>query len=314
MVGSEEREERRSWPCSCSGGWWGRSRFPVARWIVVSVTKEKAGELKRQMEEIATASGLDPGCGSSARRRPGRVDVGHGYARYPERRIGGAGHASGFDECVDRRAWLLSERNRDLVNGMRSATSARDGRFMALSIMGDAPIHAGDLSNANTIRPWRFTCTSRTPDCELDDVAAWHAANPGLAAGSSRLSYMQDEARRVLASAGRSSELPGARSEPSHRPRPGTMIVLARRTGKPVSRTILPARDGECRDRIRPGRLGEHDRARGGMAPVGAARMSGARSRRPRTCARTGRGGWGRGVVCPTWSNTGRGGAVRRAV
>ena len=39
----------------------------------------------------------------------------------------------------------------------------------------------------------------QAPDgCALDDEAAWHAANPGLHAGIKSLTYMQDEARRVL--------------------------------------------------------------------------------------------------------------------
>ena len=50
-----------------------------------------------------------------------------------------AGHASGFDDALIDELGLLGERDRALVNGLRTSTSAKDGRFLAISIMGDAP-------------------------------------------------------------------------------------------------------------------------------------------------------------------------------
>ena len=44
-----------------------------------------------------------------------------------------------------------------------------------------------------------FTYTQAPEDCDLDDEAAWAAANPGIAAGIKSLAYMRDEARRVIA-------------------------------------------------------------------------------------------------------------------
>ena len=49
-----------------------------------------------------------------------------------------AGHGSGFDDAVIDEIGLFQERDRELVNGMRSSTSAKDGRFIALSIQGTA--------------------------------------------------------------------------------------------------------------------------------------------------------------------------------
>jgi phage terminase large subunit-like protein len=46
----------------------------------------------------------------------------------------------------------------------------------------------------------RFIEHAAPPDAALDDVSAWHAANPGLADGIKSLSYMRDAARRALAS------------------------------------------------------------------------------------------------------------------
>ena len=80
-----------------------------------------------------------------------------------------------------------------------TATSARDGRFMALSIHGDAPFTAEMIQRRDD--PGCAVHLYQAPDdAELDDPAAWHAANPGLKAGIKSLAYMQDESRRVLLS------------------------------------------------------------------------------------------------------------------
>ena len=104
---------------------------------VVSVTKEKAGELKRQCEEIAAASGLR-GLRFLRSPAPGRIEgpMGTVDVLAAER---SSGHASGFDDAIIDELGILKERDRDLVNGMRAATSARDGRFVALTIYGDGP-------------------------------------------------------------------------------------------------------------------------------------------------------------------------------
>ena len=49
------------------------------------------------------------------------------------------GTRAGSDESIVDELGLLHARDREFVNGMRSAISARDGRFMALSIRGDIP-------------------------------------------------------------------------------------------------------------------------------------------------------------------------------
>ena len=170
--------------------------FPGYRAGVVSVNREKAGELKRQMQEIAEASGLD-GLRFLRSPTPGRVESATGTVDILSADKS-AGHASGFDESIVDELGLLHERDRDLVNGMRTAISARDGRFIALSIMGDAPFTREMVERRDD--PGVAVHLYQAPeDCELDDPAAWHAANPGLKAGIKSLSYMRDESRRVLA-------------------------------------------------------------------------------------------------------------------
>ena len=161
---------------------------------VVSITGEKANELKAQMEAIATASGLD---GLTFRRSPAP-----GHILSPSGRVDilaadkSAGHASGYDDSLVDEIGLLAERDRELVNGMRSAISAKNGRFIALSIQGAAPFTQEMLDRAG--QPGIAVHHYTAPDgCELDDPDAWAAANPGLAVGIKSLDYMADEARRV---------------------------------------------------------------------------------------------------------------------
>ena len=103
---------------------------------VVSLSKEKAGELKRQVEAIATASGVKglkflrtaaPGITS----RWGAVDI---LASGND-----AGAASGFDCSIVDEIGLMKESDRALINGMRSAVSAKRGRFISLSVYGSGP-------------------------------------------------------------------------------------------------------------------------------------------------------------------------------
>ena len=162
---------------------------------VCSVNREKAGELKTQMEQIAEASGLD-GLVWKRSPAPGRVESSTGAVDVlcADR---SAGHASGFDDAIVDELGLFQEKDRALVNGMRSSTSAKDGRFIALSIQGDAPFTKELIERADD--PAVAVHLYRSPEgCTLDDPEAWAAANPGIAAGIKSSRYMEDEARRVL--------------------------------------------------------------------------------------------------------------------
>ncbi len=145
------------------------------------------------MEAIASASALD---GLVFRRSPapGRVESPTGSVDILSTDKS-AGHASGLDDAIIDESGLFQERDRALVNGMRSSTSAEDGRFIALSIQGDAPFTKELIDRADD--PAVALHLYRGPDgCPLDDPAAWSAANPGIAAGIKSLGYMRDEARR----------------------------------------------------------------------------------------------------------------------
>ena len=160
---------------------------------VCSVSRAKASELWMQCQQIADASGLD---GLLFRKVPraitsssGRIDI--LSADKP------AGHASGFDDAIIDELGLIPERGRELVAGLRSSVSARDGRFMALSIQGDSPFTTEMLQRKGSPGTAIHHYTAPA-DCRIDDESAWHAANPGIAIGIKSLAYMRHEARRVL--------------------------------------------------------------------------------------------------------------------
>ncbi len=161
---------------------------------VASVNRDKSAELWLQAEAVAKASGLEairfgkvPRCMVSPWGEVSFLSADKS-----------AGHASGFDDSVIDDLGLFVERDRGLVNGMRSALGARNGRFIALSIMGDAPF-TRELVERRAESDVAVHLYQAPADAPLDDVAAWHAANPGLAAGIKSMAYMEAEARRALA-------------------------------------------------------------------------------------------------------------------
>ena len=161
---------------------------------VASVSREKASELWAQMEAIAGASGLDgirfgkvPRCAVS---RWGKVDF-----LSADRT---AGHASGYDVALADEMGLYPEKGRALVAGLLSSTSAKDGRLIAISVMGDSPLTAELVQRRDD--PSVVVHAYHAPaGCALDDPKAWDAANPGIAEGIKSKSYMADMARRAAA-------------------------------------------------------------------------------------------------------------------
>ena len=170
----------------------GPLRFEGWRGGVCSVSREKSLELKMQVQAIADASGL----GDVKVWRAPVVESSTGRLDFLSADKS-AGAASGFDDSLIDELGLLHERDRELVNGMRSAISARDGRFICISIMGRSPFTRELVEQ----RDDPSTCVhlyQADRDATLNDEAAWRASNPGLGTIKS-LTYMQDEARRVLA-------------------------------------------------------------------------------------------------------------------
>ena len=172
----------------------GPLRVPGWRGAIASVSKEKAGELRNQVAAIAAASGLSE---IVVRRSPypGRILSATGSLETlaADRT---AGHSSSFDLVVIDETGLMAERSRELLAGLRSSVSAKGGRIVHISVRGDSPLFAEVLDNPATVA----RVFAALEGCPIDDQAAWHAANPGIAAGIKQLGYMAHEVNRVRGS------------------------------------------------------------------------------------------------------------------
>ena len=161
------------------------------RGAIASVSKEKAAELRAQVQAIAEASGLS-GLTFRASPYPGKVLSATGSLEVlsSDRT---AGHSSSFDLVIVDECGLMPERARELLGGLRSSVSAKGGRVVHISIRGDSPLFAEVLNNPATAAH----VYAAPDDCAIDDREAWHAANPGIAAGIKQLGYMAQEVNRI---------------------------------------------------------------------------------------------------------------------
>ena len=168
----------------------GPLRRPGWRGAIASITKEKASELRRQVAEIAEASNLDIRIRRSP--YPGIIESSTGSldTLSADRT---AGHASGYDLVIVDETGLFPLRARDLLAGLRSSVSARAGKIRHISIRGDSMLFREILENPAVVS---HVYAAADDDCEIDDEAAWYAANPGLGAIKA-LSYMRAEVARV---------------------------------------------------------------------------------------------------------------------
>ena len=211
---------------------------------VCSISREKAGELRAQCEAIAKASGLKKLRFWRARTSPA-ITSEHGGSVDILSADKNAGAASSYDLAIIDELGLLSERNRGLVNSMRSAVSAKAGKFLSLSVHGDGPFIDEVLARkgAPGLAVHHYHAP---PDCELDDEAAWDAANPGLACGIKSRDYMRSEARRV--SVTRSDESSFRALDLNQPATPGSEMIfsLAEWQACIVSEADLPPRTGQC--------------------------------------------------------------------
>ena len=165
----------------------------------VSVNREKAGELLGQCRAIAEASNLE-GLDFMRTPTPGQIRGPAGSTAEFLSADKKAGHASGFDWSIVDELGLMTERDRDLIAGMRSATSARNGKLIALSIRGESPmleemLERRDLPTCAVHHYAPNVVTGAAVD--IHDRKIWAAGNPGIAAGIKSLDYMAAESARI---------------------------------------------------------------------------------------------------------------------
>ena len=209
---------------------------------VCSLSREKSVELQLLIEGIASASGL---VGLKFRRSPAHIAGAEGGRVDFLTADANAGAASGFTDSVADELGLFSERDRELVNSMRSAVSARQGRFIALTVHGDSPFIPEIMARKND-RGVIVHHFAAKDGCALDDRRAWNAANPGLRAGIKSLSYMQAEARRVLQTPSDEASFRAFDLNLPQSPSVEMLCPVAEMRACFVKPEALPARSGPC--------------------------------------------------------------------
>ena len=215
----------------------GPLRMPGFRMAIASVSKEKAAELRAQVETIGTASGLSE---LTYRKSPypGKIEslTGSIEVLSSDRN---AGHSSSFDLVIVDETGLFPERARELLAGLRSSVSAKGGRIIHISVRGDSLLFDEVLNNpVNVVHKYEAEA-----DCKLTDRQAWRAANPGLGRIKS-IEYMKKESERV-------QHVPS--DEPSFRAYdlnarldPAKEMILSPDDLQPCFIDELPPRKGVC--------------------------------------------------------------------
>ena len=194
---SVSRKNAKSAACAilCLGFLVGPLRVQGWRGSIASLSVEKAGELRKQVADIAIASKL----GEINIRRspyPGAIESSTGCldTLSADR---SSGHAAGYDLVVVDETGLFPERSRELLAGLRSSISAKGGRIIHISVQGDSPLFQEILDNPETVS----RVYAAPEGCAIDDEEAWRAANPTLGQ-IKQLNYMRMEVRRIKSAPG----------------------------------------------------------------------------------------------------------------
>ena len=165
------------------------------RAIVASCDKDKADELLRQIEEIKKASDIPD---SKLRIFADKAIGLNGAEVSFLSGSGNSGQAAGADLSVIDEMGLLEERDRPLVQAMTTATAARDGRLLCISIRGGGPFMEEAKERAKTLPSVYYKEFSGRPGAPLDDEENWHRANPGLAVGIKSLIGFRAQAEAAM--------------------------------------------------------------------------------------------------------------------
>ena len=217
------------------------------RGVVTSLTGQLAKELRGQMESTAVASGLlyvgsplrflkSPTPGRALGKQRSSVD----FLAADK----ATGHAVGADLALIDEAGLLPEAKRDLWNALLSCISGRNGRFWSVSIQGDGPMLAEQISRHAEGDPGVYgKLYAAPPSAALDDKDAWAAANPGLGTIKA-YDYMQDVARRAVNSPADQSAFRAF--ELNQKLDPARIMVVSLADWQESCAQFVPPRAGDC--------------------------------------------------------------------
>ena len=179
------------------------------RGIITSMTGLLATELRDQVLKTAKASGIDKRKDENNETvgyievlktpTPGRITGKNNAVVNLLAADKGTGHAVGADLAIIDEAGLMQENQRELWNAIYSCVSGRNGKLCCISIQGDGPMfrEMKERQRDESVYWQGYECSR---SAALNDVAAWHASNPGLKSGIKSLQYMKDAAQRALSS------------------------------------------------------------------------------------------------------------------
>ena len=168
------------------------------RCALASTSRETAGELRRQIQDIAEASGLT-GISFWKRNAPAITTEGGSVDVLSADR--NAAIARGADLVCCDELGKLEEKDRELLNSLRASLAAKNGRFIALSIFGGGP-HVPEFVARKDHEGVSVHLYQPPLDSAIDNEDAWHQGNPSLRCGVKSLSHMRAALKRVLSSVG----------------------------------------------------------------------------------------------------------------
>ena len=165
------------------------------RACVCSLSREKAGELRRIMKDIADVSGLK-GLKCLRSPAPGRIES--AWAEIDILSTETGANSGSYDLALADELGIYPARARVLVASLRSSVSAKNGKFVSASIVGHSDLTQEIIDRSEQgDSQLSLHLFQAKKDAPLDDPEAWKAASPAIKYGIKSLKYYKSESRRV---------------------------------------------------------------------------------------------------------------------
>ena len=146
---------------------------PNWRAVCVSLTGALAGELRRQITEIAAASGIAGLVRDYRSPTPGRIIGQRGAEITFLASDKATGNAVGTDLTLTDESGLMPESQRPVWDAVYSCVSTRNGRNLHISIKGNGPMFAELLARrGQPVLPFTNTRRMMTPTCWIGNNGA----------------------------------------------------------------------------------------------------------------------------------------------
>ena len=176
----------------------GNNHQPGNKVVCVSLSLEHIQEIQQFMLTLAETNSLD--ITNQKTPRPGNLVGPQGTeCRFLSGSANSAAISTGAQIVVCDELGSFPENKAELISHLKTVTAGRDdGKFLALSFRGTSSL-LEDMVEAGKDDPAIYIQMHEAPiDCSLDDVQAWHAANPGLAAGIKSMKFMKHACKQAM--------------------------------------------------------------------------------------------------------------------